>query len=302
MSPSVSEVTDAAPSGALAIHHDVRGEPDDPALVLIAGLGAQLVFYPDELVQGFCDRMFRVIRLDNRDCGRSSSWPGPAVDVAALGEALVRGEPVRPPYTLSDMAGDVVAVLDAVGVERAHVLGTSLGGMIAQVLAVEHPDRVQSLTLVSSTTGEPDVGQPTPEALAALLRPSPATTDREVLVAHDVEIRRTWATPAYFDDDEIRAYFALTHERGVNPDGTSRQMAALVCEPPRPDALAALRVPTLVVHGDADPLIAPSGGERLVELIPDAELLVLEGMAHDLPSHYWAPLIEAVTRLAIRAR
>lgn len=298
----MSGTTGTARSGGLSIHHDVRGDPDDPVLVLVAGLGAQLVFYPDELVQGFCDRMFRVVRLDNRDSGMSSSWPGPAVDLAALGAAAGAGEPVEPPYSLADMAGDVVAVLDAVGADCAHVLGTSLGGMIAQVLAVEHPERVQSLTLVSSTTGEADVGQPSPEALAALLRPAPTTTERAALVTADVEVRRVWATPQYFDEDELRTYFELTHERGVNPAGTARQMAALVGAPSRVDALAELSVPTLVVHGTADPLIAPSGGDRLAELIPDAELLLLEGMAHDLPSHYWAPLIEAVTRLAVRAR
>lgn len=286
-----------APSGQLQIAYDVAGDEADPPIVLIPGLGAQLIFYEDEFVQGLVDRYFRVIRVDNRDCGLSSAVDAPPVDTAAL----LAGTAPAPPYRFADMAGDVIAVLDHLGIDRAHVLGTSLGGMIAQVLAVEHPERVASLTVVSSTSGAPDVGLPTPEALAALLAAGPDAPDRAAAIAFDVATRGAWATPEYYDLDWAAEYFGAAYDRARNPDGTSRQMAALFAEPDREAQLRTLDVPTLVVHGTADPLIAPSGGERLAELIDGAELLLLEGMAHDLPPHYWAPLIEAVTRLVVRA-
>ena len=293
----MNSVAAYASSGSLRIAYDVAGDDGDPAIVLIPGLGAQLLFYEDEFVQGLLDRYFRVIRIDNRDCGLSSSVEAEVADAATL----LAGDAGAAPYGFSDMAADVIAVLDHLGLDAAHVLGTSLGGMIAQVLAVEHPDRVSSLTLVSSTSGAPDVGGPSPESFAALMAASPPSDDREACIAHDVEIRRVWATPEYYDLDWANQYFADAYDRARNPAGTARQIAALLAEPDREAQLATLRVPTLVVHGSADPLIAPSGGERLAELIDGAELVVFDAMAHDLQPHYWAPLIEAVTRLVVRA-
>ncbi len=294
------DITRAA-SGDLRIAYDVHGDEEHPPLVLVPGLGAQLLFFDDELVEGFIDRAFRVIRLDNRDSGLSSTVDGPAMDLARLQAALAGGQPVEPPYTLSDMAADVVAVLDDVGVDRAHVLGVSLGGLIAQTVAIDRPDRVRSLTLLSSTTGSPRVGQPSPEALAALLE-TPTDGDRDAVVAHDVRVRQVWSTPDHFDETWTRQYFEAAYDRAHNPDGLARQLAAALSEPDREDRLRQLDVPTLVLHGTADNLIGPDGGARLAELIPGATLVELDGMAHDLPPHYWSPIIEAVTQLAVRSR
>lgn len=291
-----------ATSGDIEIEYDVHGfYDDDPALVLIAGLGCQLIFFEDEFVQGLVDRAFRVIRMDNRDVGLSTWLDDRPVDLADVYAALGAGETPAVPYTLRDMAADVVAVLDHAGVERAHVLGVSLGGMIAQTLAVEFPDRVRSLALLSSTTGAPDVGQPSAEALAALLAPGASDDSRDTVVEADVAARAIWSTPGHFDEDWTRDYFGRCYDRAHHPAGQARQMAAVLSAPDREPALAELTVPTVVLHGTADTLVGQDGGTRLAALIPDAEFVELDGMGHDLPPHFWAPIIEAITQLAIRS-
>ena len=289
-----------ARSGDLEIAYEVHGHDDDPALVLIPGLGNQLIFFEDEFVEGLVDRAFRVIRVDNRDAGLSTSMSELSVDLEEVVAALGRGESVTPPYTLSEMAHDVVAVLDHLAVATAHVLGVSLGGMVAQNVAISYPGRVLSLTLLSSTSGSPDVGQPSPEAVAALTAPGP-TEGREAIIDHDTSTREVWATKAHFDQDWTRQYFADAYDRAHNPSGSARQLVSVLTAPDRESALAQLTSPTLVLHGSDDILIDPSGGARLVELIPDADYLELEGMGHDLPPHYWSPVIEAITQLAIRS-
>lgn len=284
--------------GNVEIHYDDQYfSDDDPPLVLVAGLGAQLIFFEDEFVQGLIDRAFRVIRIDNRDVGLSTRFAD-AVDLPLVLSALAEGREVVPPYTLSDMARDVVAVLDHLRLESAHLLGVSLGGMVAQLVAIEHPERVRSLSLLSSTTGAADVGQPTEEAMAALLAPGP-TGNRDAIIEHDVEVRRVWSTTDHFDEAWTRGYFARCYDRSHHPEGVSRQMVAVLCAGEREQELSGLGVPTLVMHGTDDKLLAPSGGARLAELIPDAQYVELEGMGHDLPPHYWAPVIEAITALAV---
>ncbi|MGI9624665.1 MAG: alpha/beta fold hydrolase [Acidimicrobiales bacterium] len=291
-----------AKSGDLDIYYEVDAFSDeDPPLVLIAGLGAQLLFYEDELVRGLVDRAFRVVRFDNRDSGLSGSVDV-EVDRAELYSRLEGDGAFEPPYGLDDMAGDVVAVLDDLEVEKAHVLGVSLGGMIAQAMAIGHPKRVHSLTLLSSTSGSSSVGQPSAEAMDALVRERPASQTRAEVIESDLADRRIWATPEHFDADLAREYFGRCFDRARNPAGMTRQMAAVVCAPDREPDLARLDVPTLVMHGTEDKLIAPDGGERLAELIPGSEFVGLDGMGHDLPPYYWAPVIESVTQLAIRAR
>lgn len=291
-----------ATSGDIEIEYDVQGfYDDDPPLVLIAGLGCQLIFFEDEFVQGLIDRAFRVIRMDNRDVGLSSWLDGHPVDLGEVYTALAAGEAPKVPYSLRDMAADVVAVLDDAGIDRAHVLGVSLGGMIAQTMAIEFPDRVRSLSLLSSTTGAPDVGQPSAEALEALLAPGSDDQSRDAVVEADLAARSIWSTPGQFDEDWTRDYFGRCYDRAHHPAGQGRQMAAVLSAPDREAALAQLAVPTVVLHGTADTLVGQDGGTRLAELIPDAEFVELDGMGHDLPPHFWAPIIEAITQLAIRS-
>jgi pimeloyl-ACP methyl ester carboxylesterase len=269
-----------APAGAVQINYETIGEPGDPPLLLIAGLGAQLIIWPDEFCYGLVDRGFFVIRFDNRDSGLSTIIEDGAE------------------YTLGDMAGDAVAVLDALELDAAHIVGHSLGGMIAQEMAISYPERVTTLTCISSTTGNPTVGQPTDDALHGLAREP--VTDLELAIESDVAARRIWASPSWFDEDETREYFRRANERSFHPGASLRQLVAIAGSRDREPQLAALSVPTLVVHGTLDPLVTPDGGARTAEVIPGAELLSIEGMAHDLPVQAWQQVISAITTLAAR--
>jgi pimeloyl-ACP methyl ester carboxylesterase len=286
-------------ANGLDICVETHGDPADEPMLLIMGLASQLVHWPLPLVEALVDRGFYVIRFDNRDVGRSSKvpWKGDGDFISAY-LAAVQGEPVEVPYLLTDMAADAAGVLDAIEVESAHVVGASMGGMIAQMLAIEHPHRVRTLTSIMSTTGEGDVGQPSPEVLGTVLAPVP--TNRADAIDAAVATRKAIASPDHYDEDHTRQVAELAYDRCWDPAGTARQLLAIAASGSRADALARLQVPTLVIHGDLDPLVAPSGGRRTAELVPGAELVLLEGMGHDLPPAYLGPIVEAITRLAAR--
>ncbi len=283
----------------VSICYETHGDPDDVPLMLVCGLGMQLVRWDDELLAGLTARGFYVITHDNRDIGLSESFDHVEVDVVAAVMAAMEGAAVEAPYLLSDMAADAIAVLDELGIERVHVVGTSMGGMIGQVMAIEHEDRVASLTSIMSTTGDPDVGQPKPEVLVTLL-PSGAE-DREAIIEATVETFRAIGSPEHFDEDLTRAAATRAYDRAHDPTAQSRQLVATIASGSRSEALRSITVPTLVVHGDADPLIDVSGGVRTAEVIPGAELLVIEGMGHDIPRVFQPRIIEAVLALVSRA-
>ncbi len=265
---------------AVDIWFEEIGDPDDPVLLLVAGHGVQLIAWPDELCWAFCDRGFRVVRFDNRDAGLST----------VLGDG--------DEYSLSDMAGDAVAVLDALGVDRAHLVGMSMGAMIAQVAAIEHPARVASLTSVSANTGEADVGGISAAALDhVVVDPG---IERDAVIEHGLAGRRIWASDRWFDEAWHRADLEAAFDRAFHYGSGMRQFHAMAASGSRAEGLAALDVPVLVVHGDVDNLVDPSGGHRTAELVAGAELLEIEDMGHGLPSQMWAQLVEAVTRLAVR--
>jgi pimeloyl-ACP methyl ester carboxylesterase len=290
--------TDANAAG-IEIEFEVFGDVDDPTLLLVSGLGAQMVSWDPELCEAFVDRGFGVIRFDNRDVGLSGKVDvGDDFDVMAAILAGLAGETPEVPYLLSDMAADAMAVLDAVGVERAHVAGTSMGGMIAQQAAIDHPGRVASLTSIMSTTGDPDVGVPDASVAGTLLEAGPH--EREAAIAHSIEVSRVIGSPDHFELARVRRRHELSYDRCFYPRGAGNQLAAVVASGSRSEALRGLDVPALVVHGDRDPLVTPSGGERTAEVLAGSELLVLEGMGHDLPTYFWAPVIERITALAAR--
>ena len=284
--------------GDIELCYETFGSPDGEPLLLVMGLGAQMTAWPVELCEALVDRGFHVIRFDNRDVGRSSKIEGHPAEFLPAFLAATQGDPVDVPYLLSDMAADAVGLLDALGIDSAHVVGASMGGMIAQTIAIEHPDRVRTLTSIMSTTGEREVGQPTPEAMEQLLR-TPAE-DREGAIEQAVAARRVIGSPAQFDEELARTMAAAAYDRCFYPAGTARQLLAVVASGSRADGLGRLAVPTLVVHGDVDPLVTVSGGERTAELVPGAELLVVEGMGHDLPAAHLAAIVEAITALAAR--
>ncbi|HZD66548.1 MAG TPA: alpha/beta fold hydrolase [Acidimicrobiales bacterium] len=284
-------------ANGIHIEYEELGEVDDPALVLIMGLSGQLIWWDDAFCEALVARGFRVIRFDNRDVGRSARFDGARrPDLAAL----MAGDAGTASYTLEDMADDTAGLLEALGVEAAHVVGASMGGMIAQVLAIRHPRLVRSLCSIMSTTGARDVGQPSRAALEVLLRP-PAGT-REEYVAASVEASRVIGSPGFPADEEavgLRA--ARSWDRGYSPEGVARQLAAILASPDRTAALGHLLVPTLVIHGEEDPLVDPSGGRATARAVPGAELVMVPGMGHDLPVGAWDRIVEAIAANASRA-
>ena len=256
-----------ARNGDVEIYYETFGDGGDPALVLVNGLGSQCINMAVEWCERYVAEGYRVLRMDNRDVGLSSKLDG-----------------VR--YELGDMADDVVAVLDAEGIERAHVLGVSMGGMIVQRLAIDHPDRLLTMTSVMSRTGEPGFGDSSPDALAVLTAP-PATSREEYVENHVAAIGIYGSTPEWIDPDETRARAAAAYDRCFCPAGIGRQMAAVGRDGSRDDALRSVTVPTLVLHGSRDRLIQPSGGRHTADVVPGARYVEIEGMGHDYPRAVW---------------
>jgi pimeloyl-ACP methyl ester carboxylesterase len=288
-----------AHNGPVEIYYETFGDPAAPTLVVVNGLGSQCINFRTEWCERFAAKGFHVVRLDNRDVGLSTHFSGVTPDLAGLIAALTAGEPAEAPYILSDMAADVVAVLDAVGVDRAHVMGLSMGGMIVQTLAIERPERLRSMTSVMSTTGELDVGQPSAQARERLF--GPPATDRDSAIANHLAGLRIWGSPGKVDEEAQARFAGEAYDRAFDPAGVGRQIMAVTASGSRAAGLAQVQVPTLVMHGSADKLIDPSGGRRTTELIPGARFVLMEGMGHDYPQAYWDEWVQLVTDHALAA-
>jgi pimeloyl-ACP methyl ester carboxylesterase len=256
-----------ARNGDVEIYYETFGDPANPTLLLVNGLGSQCINYADPWCEKFAAEGYQVVRFDNRDTGLSSKLEG--VD-----------------YSLTDMANDAVAVLDALGVDRAHVMGLSMGGAIVQRVAIDHPDRLLSMMSVMSATGEREYGQSSPEALAVLLSP-PASSREEHVENHVKALAVYGSKPEWQDDERNRARAGAAYDRCFCPAGIGRQMRAVMGDGSRADALRSLEVPALVLHGSRDTLIDASGGRRTAELIPGASYVEFEGMGHDYPPAIW---------------
>lgn len=287
-----------AKANGIELFYDTFGDDDGVPMLLVMGLGAQMISWDEALCMSFADRGFRVIRFDNRDTGLSTKIDVGDVNVMERILQAFGGERPEAPYYLADMADDAVGLLDALGIAAAHVVGASMGGMIAQTVAVRHPERVLTLTSIMSTTGDPDVGQADPEVVPLLLRP--AATNREDAIADSVKGSRLIESPEHFDEERALAKATASVDRSYYPKGTAHQLLAIVASGSRSEALAELDVPTLVIHGEMDRLVTPSGGKRTAEVIPGAQLLMLPTMAHDLPVVLWPQVVEAITTLAGR--
>jgi pimeloyl-ACP methyl ester carboxylesterase len=282
-------------SSGIVIEYDTFGDPTDPAILLIMGFGTQLLGWDAGLCRQLAEHGRYVIRYDNRDCGLSTKHHDTPVNLVDLISAVTSGDVDRAlamaPYSLRDMASDGVALLQGLGVDRAHVVGSSMGGMIGQRMAIDFPDWVVSLTSMMSSTGEPEYGQSTPEAQQVLFSPRPADRDGYIAAA---ERELVWASRRYGDPAALRALAAASYDRSYYPAGVPRQLAAMILDGSRADALRTLEVPTLVIHGQDDTLIDPSGGRRTAELVPDARLLLVEDMGHDRPRALWSRLVDAI--------
>ncbi|MFE3662080.1 alpha/beta fold hydrolase [Streptomyces sp. NPDC059164] len=284
-----------AVSSDVSIAYESFGDPGDPPVLLVMGFGAQMLAWHEDFCRALADRGRYVIRYDNRDCGLSTKFDEHPVDMGRFIAAVSSGDfpaaLAMVPYRLRDMADDGLGLLTALGIERAHVVGASMGGMIAQTMALSFPERVLTLTSMMSSTGESAYGQSSPEAQAVLFAPKPA--DRAGYVAA-AEKELAWASQRYGDAAALRELAAASYDRAYYPAGIGRQLGAMVLSGSRADALRELRVPTLVIHGLDDTLIDPSGGRRTAELVPGAELLLVPDMGHDRPRELWPDLIDAM--------
>ncbi|MEO1232100.1 MAG: alpha/beta fold hydrolase [Myxococcota bacterium] len=273
-----------APANGLEIEYEIDGPEQGPVLLLVMGLGQQLVAWPDDFVAGFVEAGFRVVRFDNRDIGLSSKIEEESRTGVVSSFLRSRfGFSVDAPYVLDDMASDAWGLMDHLSIDRFHVLGVSMGGMIAQLMAIGRPERVATLTSVMSTTGERNLPSATPKALALLARRRPVKADRETLIAHSLEAKRTLAGPLFpTSEEEMWAASARTVDRMYYAPGYRRHTLAVLASPDRRTSLQSLSVPTLVVHGTADPLVPVGHGRRTAELVPRSRLELIEGWGHDL--------------------
>ncbi len=285
----------------ITLEYDSFGDPGARPLLLVMGLGAQMIHWDEAFCEGLAERGHHVIRFDNRDAGLSTKFDhAPVPDMGALVAALTAGQKPEVPYTLDDMAHDAFGLLDALGIERAHIAGASMGGMIVQTMALRQPQRVRSMTSIMSTTGNPELPPASPEAMAALTSPVP--TDLEGYVARTVEVAKVIGSPGFpFDETRARERALRTFERGVYPQGTARQMAAIVAHGNRRPLLERLTLPTLVIHGSDDPLVPVHGGRDTHAAIAESEWLEIEGMGHDLPVGTWVPISDAIAGLTERS-
>jgi pimeloyl-ACP methyl ester carboxylesterase len=276
----------AAIANGITIEYETFGHPSSPPVLLIMGLGGQLLAWDPAFCQELADAGFYVIRYDNRDVGRST-W----FDDAGLPDlAEFMAGTGTPPYTMADMAADAAGLLESLGLPSAHIVGASMGGMIAQTFAIEYPERTRTLVSIMSTTGDRDAGQAHPEALAALFVAPPA--NRAEATEQGVKSWRVIGSPGFpFDEEAVRQRTGAAYDRAFHPAGTARQLAAVMSQPDRTPALANVRVAALIIHGEADPLVDPSGGKATAAAIPGARLKLIPGMGHDLPPELFGELV-----------
>lgn len=283
-------------SNGIEIFYDTFGKPSDPAILLIMGLATQMIAWPEHLCERIATQGFHVVRFDNRDVGLS--WKMHDATRYNVPWAVAKawlGLPVSSPYSLDDMADDAVGLLDALGIAKAHIVGASMGGMIAQIIAAKHPDRCLSLTSIMSTSGERGLPGPTRQAREALSAKRPPAGDREAAIRFGMNILRSIGSPQYPAlESDLRQFVIRAMERSVNPAGFIRQFLAILANGSRADLLRTIRTPTLVLHGEGDPLIPVEGGRATARLIPGAKLKTIPGWGHDLPKPLIPELTDAV--------
>jgi pimeloyl-ACP methyl ester carboxylesterase len=283
-------------ANGLDICYDEVGDAKAPPLLLIMGLGTQMIAWPDAFCGRLADRGFRVIRFDNRDVGLSSKIENaPKVDIASAFMRALTGQKVEAPYTLDDMAEDAVGLLDALAIDKAHIVGASMGGMIAQTVAAKHASRTRSLTSIMSSSGDPKLPQAKPAAGEALISPRPAQSDREASIQFGMNTYRAIGSPGYpAPEPELRAKIERAFDRSYYPAGFARQLVSVLASGSRVEMLKTIHVPTLVLHGEDDPLVPVEAGKDTARLIPGAVLKTIPGWGHDVPTPLIPILVEAI--------
>lgn len=288
-------------ANGIQLEYETFGNRFSPAMLLVAGNGVQMLFWESEFCARLADTGLFVIRFDNRDAGLSTKFEQAGTpDVMEAIAAMIKGNPVAAPYTLDDMADDCVGLLDALNIRRAHICGASMGGMIAQVAAYRHGDRFLSLTSMMSNTGNPHSAQGRPEAIQAVVAPPPQ--ERAAFIEHTVAVwKKIWSAGFPFEEKRARDFLEKSYDRSFCPGGAARQNIALLASGDRTAMLADITVPTLVIHGAADPLIPVAVGEETAKAIPHARLSVIDGMGHDMPTGCWQKIIDEVSHHARQA-
>jgi pimeloyl-ACP methyl ester carboxylesterase len=282
--------------GSVELVYETIGDPQDAPMLLVMGLGMQLIHWDRGLCELLAERGFHVIRFDNRDAGLSTKIRGPVPNVMRL----MAGMPARVPYLLDDMAGDALGLLDELGIERAHVVGVSMGGMIGQTMAIRRPERVLSLASMLSSTGDRRAGTPKLRVWSLMMRRAPQ--ERDAYIRYFTRVFRTIGSPAYrLDETRTRELAAATYDRSHYPAGTARQLGAIMASGSRTAALQQLEVPTVVIHGESDPLVPLRAGLATARAIPNARLLTVPGMGHNLPEPLWPTFVDAIVKNTERA-
>ncbi len=295
--PHIDEAV--AKVNGLEITYDTFGDTSAPPMLLIMGLGAQMIAWHEEFCSQLAARGYWVIRFDNRDIGLSTKFHEAGVpDPLAMMQKVALGEAIQVPYTLRDMAGDATGLLDALEIPSAHVVGASMGGMIAQEMVIHYPERVRTLTSIMSSTNDPGLPPPKPEAAAILAAPVPE--DRPGYIEQSINTWQVLAGPKIpYTESDIREQAGRAFDRGLNPAGMARQLAAILACASRREALQAVKTPSLIIHGDSDPLVPVEAGIDTADSIPQAKLLIIEGMGHALPPEVWPQVVEAIAQHAI---
>ena len=290
-------------ANGIDIEYETAGDKKDPSLLLIMGLGAQLTIWPDKLFSGLAGRGFHVIRFDNRDTGLSSdfgSW-GVADIPKALQQAM-KGQRPAAPYHLKDMAADAMALLDALSIEKAHIVGASMGGMIAQIIAAQYPQRTRSLVSIYSSSGRPGLPSGKPEALA-MLGSLPENDTREARVAHGMKLRRTIGSPGYpTSEAELRAFVEKNVDRRWYPEGANRQYLSIIASGDRVELLKTITAPTLVLHGEDDPLLPVECGRDVARLVPGAKIQTIAGWGHDFPPQLVPDIVDRIATFCAKVQ
>jgi len=285
-----------AKANGIEIAYEESGDRSAPAVLLIMGLGASLTYWPDAFVEGLAQRGFRVVRFDNRDFGLSTKFgDAPPVDLPVAFARLLRGEKIQAPYGLPDMARDAIGLMDRLGIDTAHIVGASMGGMIGQIIAADYGSRVRSLVSIMSTSGDPNLPAGKPEAVAVLTTPPPSASDRAATIDYAVKCQRaigSQSLPA--PEADLRAKGARAFDRSNYFDGAPRQLLAVIVDGSRVERLKRIKAPTLVIHGTEDPLVPLEGGKDTAAHIPGAELMLVPGMGHDFPASLIGKIVSAI--------
>jgi pimeloyl-ACP methyl ester carboxylesterase len=287
-----------APANGIELCYQEMGDPEGEPLLLVMGLATQMIAWDEDFCALLAERGFRVVRFDNRDIGRSTRIESAGVPGRA---DMLLGRRGSAPYLLRDMAADTVGLMDHLGIDSAHIVGASMGGMIVQTMAIEHADRVRSLVSIMSNTGSRWTGLPSRKAMAVLLGRPPR--DRDAAIERAVKTFQVIGSPGYpFDEERVRRVSGRSYDRGHSAAGVVRQLHAITASGDRTQALHGVRVPTTVIHGTRDPLVRPAGGRATARAIPNARLKMVDGMGHDLPRQVWPVFTEEIAATAARSR